>query len=196
MPELCARPVHVRFLTAGSPAPRPKPWRPHTRASRVPLCRPRGSLNQSVPLVARSGSDAGMRSFAGIVQLWNTATGQAVGHPLHADSLPIASIAFDPSGARFVTTGGSDGTAKLWFTSTLQQEGAALQGDSPTSWGNAAFSSGGRKLIVAYDNGQALEWPVTPASWEQHACAVAGRNLSREEWARFVTDYSYASVCP
>ena len=82
------------------------------------------------------------------------------------------------------------------FTSTLQQEGAALQGDPPAGWGNAAFSSGGRKLIVTYDNGKALEWPVTPVSWEQQACAVAGRNLSREEWARFVTDYSYASVCP
>ncbi len=160
--------------------------------------RPLGSVHGE-PLISLAFAPNGTLatgSFAGIVQLWNTATGQAVGHPLHADSLPIASIAFDPSGARFVTTGGSDGTAKLWFTSTLQQEGAALQGDSTTSWGNAAFSSGGRKLIVTYDNGKALEWPVTPASWEQHACAVAGRNLSREEWARFVTDYSYASVCP
>ena len=160
--------------------------------------RPLGSVHGE-PLISLAFAPNGTLatgSFAGIVQLWNTATGQAIGHPLHADSLPIASIAFDPSGARFVTTGGSDGTAKLWFTSTLQQEGATLQGDSPTSWGNAAFSSGGRKLIVTYDNGQALEWPVTPAAWAQRACAVAGRNLSREEWARFVTDYSYASVCP
>jgi WD40 repeat protein len=134
-------------------------------------------------------------SWAGIVQLWNAATGRSVGSPVLVAAAPVASISFDPSGKVFATTGGSDGTAKLWFTDTLQQEGSNLAGE-PGAWGNAAFSRDGKNLIVTYDDGKAFEWPVTLGAWEQHACAVAGRNFTREEWARFITGHQYEAVCP
>jgi hypothetical protein len=75
------------------------------------------------------------------------------------------------------------------------QEGSDLQGQ-PGTWGNAAFSPDDSKLIAIYDDGQGFEWSATPNAWKQHACAVAGRNLTREEWARFVTARRYAPVCP
>jgi WD40 repeat protein/DNA-binding SARP family transcriptional activator len=134
-------------------------------------------------------------SWAGIVQLWNPASGHALGHPVLVAAAPVASIAFDPSGSRFATTGGSDGSTKLWFTRTLQQEGSDLQGQ-PGTWGNATFSPDGSKLIAIYDDGQGFAWPATSGAWMQHACAVARRNLTREEWARFVTGHTYAPVCP
>jgi WD40 repeat protein/DNA-binding SARP family transcriptional activator/energy-coupling factor transporter ATP-binding protein EcfA2 len=133
-------------------------------------------------------------SWAGIVQLWNLGSGHALGHPVLVAAGPVASISFDPSGSRFATSA-SDGSTKLWFTDTLQQEGSDLQG-RPGTWGNAAFSRDGGKLIAIYDDGQGFEWPATPDAWKQHACAVAGRNLTREEWARFVTGHRYAPVCP
>jgi WD40 repeat protein/DNA-binding SARP family transcriptional activator/energy-coupling factor transporter ATP-binding protein EcfA2 len=134
-------------------------------------------------------------SWAGIVQLWNAASAHALGHPVLVAAAPVASIAFDPSGSRFATTGGSDGSTKLWFTPTLQQQGSDLQGQ-PGTWGNAVFSPDGSKLIAIADDGKGFEWSATPNAWKQHACAVAGRNLTREEWARFVTGHSYAPVCP
>jgi WD40 repeat protein len=134
-------------------------------------------------------------SWTGIVQLWNTGSGQAIDHPVLVAAGPVASIAFDPTGERFATTGGSDGAAKLWFTSTLQQEGSTFQGDAG-AWGNTAFLPNGSNLIVIYDDGKGFAWPATPAAWEQHACAIAERNLTREEWARFVTGHHYAHVCP
>src|SRR5919198_1757712 len=36
---------------------------------------------------------------------------------------------------------------------------------------------------------------ISPAAWEAHACAVAGRNLTREEWTRFVSGHGYTPVC-
>jgi WD40 repeat protein len=134
-------------------------------------------------------------SWSGIVQLFNPATGQQLGHPVLASATPVGSISFDHSGRRFAVAGGSDGSAKIWFTSTLQQEGSDLQGD-PGHWGNAAFSPNGRNLLVLYSDGTGFRWPATVAAWEQHACAVAGRNLTREEWARFVSGYSYTLACP
>ena len=33
---------------------------------------------------------------------------------------------------------------------------------------------------VVYQDGTGDEWPATVDAWETHACAVAGRNLTRE----------------
>ena len=81
--------------------------------------------------------------------------------------------------------------ARLWLTEALP----AFTGE-PGRWGNGAFSAAGDQLFVLYDDGRGFRWPMALGAWEQHACAVAGRNLTREEWARFVTGYPYGQVCP
>ena len=108
---------------------------------------------------------------------------------------PVTSIAFDPTGQRFATTGGQDGTVKLWSTSTLQQEGTTLNTE-PDASTTAAFEPGGAALLVVDDHGNGFTWPTSIAAWEQRACTVAGRNLTRQEWSRFVTGHPYAKVCP
>jgi hypothetical protein len=46
-----------------------------------------------------------------------------------------------------------------------------------------------------FGDGTGYRWPVTPGAWEDHACAVAGRNFTREEWDRFVGSRNYSAVC-
>jgi WD40 repeat protein len=134
-------------------------------------------------------------SWTGIVQLWNPATGAQVGHSTLVAAAPVASIDFDPSGDTFVTTGGSDGVMKLWTTKTQQQFGATFPG-SPGTWGNAAYTPDGSRIVVVYADGTGSVWPATVGAWEDHACRVAGRNFTREEWSRFVTGRGYSGVCP
>jgi len=31
---------------------------------------------------------------------------------------------------------------------------------------------------------------------ENNACAVAGRNLTHDDWSQFITGYKYSQVCP
>jgi WD40 repeat protein len=131
---------------------------------------------------------------AGIVQLWNAATGAQIGHPTPVAAAPVASIAFDAESDTFATTGASDGLAKLWTTTTQQQFGAPLPGDPGLS-GTARYTPDGSKLIVVYRSGKGFVWPVSLGAWEDHACAVAGRNFTREEWSRFVSGRRYAGVC-
>jgi WD40 repeat protein len=134
-------------------------------------------------------------TWAGIVERWDPETGARLGRPTLVASAPVASISFDPSGATFATAGGSDGLAKLWDTETRQQFGATFPGD-PGHWGNAQFTPDGSKLVVAYDDATGFVWPTAVPAWEQHACVVAGRNFTQEEWARFVGSRSYSRVCP
>jgi hypothetical protein len=83
---------------------------------------------------------------------------------------------------------------KLWTTRTQRQLGATLPG-SPGTWGNAAYTPDGSRIVVVYQDGIGFVWPATVDAWEQHACRVAGRNLTGEEWSRFVGGRSYTRVC-
>jgi hypothetical protein len=40
-------------------------------------------------------------------------------------------------------------------------------------------------------------WDVDPALWQQRACAIVGRNLSREEWKLYLpAGTPYRATCP
>lgn len=130
----------------------------------------------------------------GIVQLWNPISGAQIAGPVAVAAGPVTSIAFDPSGQRFATTG-QDGTGKLWFTSTLRQEGATLKTDQSAA-STAAFEPNGSDLLVIDDHGNAFTWPTSLPDWERRACAIAARNLTHAEWGQYVPRRSYTTVCP
>jgi WD40 repeat protein len=151
-----------------------------------------GSASQSLAFAPDGTLATG--SWAGIVQRWDVSTGKQLGHPLLAMPAPVSSISFDPTGNEFATGGGSGGFVKLWDTHTLQQLGAAFPGE-PGQWANAQFAPDGSELVTLYSNGRGTVWPGTVRAWEDHACRVAGRNLTREEWRRFVRGRAYSKVC-
>jgi WD40 repeat protein len=134
-------------------------------------------------------------TVSGIVQLWNPISGAQVGGTIPVSAGPVSSIAFDPRGERMATTASDDGTVKLFASFTLQQEGAALNTD-PQSASAAMFGRDDSTLLVVNDRGNGFAWPMSPAAWERRACTVAGRNLTRGEWARYLPGQAYAAVCP
>ena len=64
------------------------------------------------------------------------------------------------------------------------------------SVGTARYTADDSKLSVVHEDGKGFVWPVTLRAWEAHACAIAGRNFTHEEWSRFVGSRSYSRVCP
>ena len=60
-----------------------------------------------------------------------------------------------------------------------------------------AFSPDGKLLAVAGIETLAMLWDVNPAVWRQRACAIVGRNLSREEWNLYLPrGKRYRATCP
>jgi len=40
-----------------------------------------------------------------------------------------------------------------------------------------------------------VQWPIDVRTWERFACRVAGRQLTRAEWADALPDRPYERVC-
>lgn len=134
-------------------------------------------------------------SWAGTVQRWNPASGEGNGGATLVAAGPVGSISFGRDAGPFATTGLADGRAKLWTASPPQQLGASFQHPPGAQAGNAAITADGRKLIVVYNDGSGAVWPLDVDTWIRHACAVAGRDLTQEEWSRFIAGRDYRSRC-
>jgi hypothetical protein len=49
--------------------------------------------------------------------------------------------------------------------------------------------------VIAYLADGAL-WPIDPKQWKDHACQVAGRELTAAEWSDVLPGRQYRRVCP
>ena len=134
-------------------------------------------------------------STGGVVQRWNAATGTQIGNAALVAAGPVASISFGRDADRFTTIGLADSRAKLWTTTPLQQLGASFPRGAGES-GHATITPDGSELVVVSSDGSGSVWPLSVSAWKSHACAVAGRNFTHEEWARLVHGEPYATTCP
>jgi hypothetical protein len=60
-----------------------------------------------------------------------------------------------------------------------------------------AFSPDGTLLAAAGVDGYEMLWEVDADVWRERACAIVGRNLSREEWTLYMPSGApYRATCP
>lgn len=50
------------------------------------------------------------------------------------------------------------------------------------------FSPNGADLITLYNDGSIARWKLSTESWQNNACTVANRNLTCDEWNKYVAD--------
>jgi WD40 repeat protein/class 3 adenylate cyclase len=147
--------------------------------------------------VSRDGSTFAYGWNSAIV-IRNTSTGDVIGNPIPVPSGYGGSIALSPDGQTVAITAG-DGV-ELWDATTGKQIGTPLPGapqqtSNPGGPGNLRFTPDGRRLIIVSPTGQVTIWNLTLTTWERQACQIAGRDITRAEWANFIPDRGYQSVC-
>ena len=127
------------------------------------------------------------------MQRWSSSTGAEIGPPIRVAAGPVSAIAPNPPGTLFATSSLTEGNVRLWRLD-LQQFGGTFPGPA-FALTNTSFTADGRKVIVAFDNGTGVVWPVTLDAWTTHACAVADRSLTHDEWNQYVPGRSYQTTC-
>jgi WD40 repeat protein len=126
-------------------------------------------------------------------QVWSTATWKPVGRNFVGDASGLFTAQISRDG-RTLATGTETGVVRLWDINTGQALGAPLPG-VPSRPAAAYFTPDSTHLITSYDTGRAYLWDIRPESLIRHACDIAGRQLTRTEWAEFLPRRDYNPAC-
>ena len=126
------------------------------------------------------------------VRLWDAGSGQPLGAPL--EEANVNSVAFSPPDGKRLAVARADKTVRLWDAESGQPLGAPLEGHE-AGVTSVAFSPDGKRLASASDKTVRL-WDVDLPSWLKRACPIANRNLTREEWKKYMGDEPYRETCP
>ena len=102
-------------------------------------------------------------------------------------------MSFDPRGKKTLATVSNDGKFRLWDVESRELIGAPLPGAGIGGWGT--FFPDGKHVIAGFLSGIGVIWNVDPSGWKAHACRVAHRTLTPEEWRNFLGKRRYHSVC-
>jgi hypothetical protein len=133
-------------------------------------------------------------SYQGWARLWSAKTGRPASPRLAGHSGAVLEHSTSPDG-HTLATGGTDGTIRLFDLRTRRPLGAPLPG-LPNRPVVPHFTPDGAYLLAVTDAGRAYRWDLRPSSLARHACSVAGRRLTRTEWADVLPGRDYAPACP
>ena len=113
-----------------------------------------------------------------------------VGPTFGADA---AQVTYAPDGATFASAGAS-GLIGLWDGPTGTPLGTSVR-PGAAAWTTAEYLPDGYTLLIATLTGAVYTWDTRPEDWIDHACAVAGRNLTADEWRDTFGDRPYHDTC-
>jgi WD40 repeat protein len=138
------------------------------------------------------GGLLGVGTTDGRLVLLNADDGKQPQSPIQVATQSLVSISFSPAGRLFAAT-----SEDLTTTLVDLHSGKRLGSSFPVrqeALPLAQFTPKGDLLIVYLAD--AAQWPTDLRTWERFACQVAGRELTRAEWADLLPNRPYQHVCP
>jgi DNA-binding SARP family transcriptional activator/WD40 repeat protein len=106
----------------------------------------------------------------------------------------VTFLKYSDDGERLASAA-ADGSVTLWNATTLDPLGTvhAPRGDSAPA--SVEFIGGSHDVVIASYDGSIRRWDTGLERALDYACQMAGRDLAEEEWAQYLPDQPYRSVC-
>ena len=101
--------------------------------------------------------------------------------------------AFAPDGSQYAAA--EDGRLRLWDGRTGAYE-ASLPLPTHAGSYSITYRPDSSSVVIATNDGSTWTADTRVDRWDERACAVAGRNLSKREWSRFFPNAPYEATCP
>jgi WD40 repeat protein len=177
---------------------------------------PDATLTQIVysPQGAFIAGISGQAMTRGLV-LWNSATHQSINLPISAyvaSGWRVTSAVFSPDGVSLVLgiceTAVYSGRAcgqqglQMWDMRSLRPIGPLFTGPGNLAGtldaiNTLAYTPDGASIVVVDAGSPPLSvWDVGVESWQEQACRIANRNLTRSEWEQYMGQEPYQKTCP
>ena len=148
--------------------------------------------NGTVVAISPDGLTAAIGGREGELEVIDLATGEPEHPAVSGVRGDVTSVAFSPDGTRILTTSSGPDVA-VWDAHT----GEVLS-RFPLPLGQQVTSAQQRDdgvVIVAAITGDTYAWDPSPRAAVDHACAVAGRDLTELEWRDAFGGLAYRSTC-
>jgi DNA-binding SARP family transcriptional activator/WD40 repeat protein len=117
---------------------------------------------------------------------------EPVGAPFPGTNGAVGTLGIDDSGRRLMVRADDD-SLRFYDIPTRTQLGDPIDTDVP--FASAALRADGMAAAAVTGLG-IVTWDLDPARWEEAACVLAGRNLTREEWDQYIGDLApYGPTC-
>lgn len=108
---------------------------------------------------------------------------------------PVSNFGFGRDGELLALTG-RDGTVRLWDVEREQYAGLVWNGTG-AGRGSPSWYDEATETIWVASSGKYLQIPLNPERWVQRACEIISRDLTQDEWDRFVPgNEPPRSACP
>jgi WD40 repeat protein len=104
---------------------------------------------------------------------------------------PTGTISFSPDG-QLLSTARGDGRLLLFDAATGEAIGTPLTIAAAMS----GFAPDGNSVLIFDRGGGVHRWDIDPRSWVRGACSIAGRDLTSDEWQRYLPGRPHQPVCP
>ena len=138
-----------------------------------------------------NGTKLALGDIKGKVFLFDVATKNIT--VLQGQNARINDIRFSPNN-KFIASASSDGTTQLWELNNLNNQPIVFK-DNDAWILKIAFTKDSKYLFTGYSDGLVQKWAITPTLIANEILPVISRNMTHEEWNRYVAkDIDYEKI--
>ena len=144
--------------------------------------------------ISNDGNYLAFGSLSGGLVLYNLFTNKVISE-LHGHTARVSAVAFSNNGKRLATASW-DHTIQIWNMEDLDDLPYYLTDNGDSYAWDLTFSPEDDYLVVGTRDGKIKKWAINNSSLASQICQYINRNMTKEEWQRYVSDeVEYENTC-